>query len=490
MDSWCQGDIITIHAGTGAGKSHWVKHSLYEKAKSEGKKILFLLHRLACIKQFQKEIDKDGKSDVIKIKTYQGFDHVADEYYTLDIDYDGYIVSDECHYFISDAGFNDRTDKTMRRILDNRKATKIFMSATANWINCHLDKLSYITLKYDFEPNFDFISNLFFFNQESSITDIVDSVEGKVLLFINKRAMELKLSQNYDDALFYCGKGNDLYPFVDEVKIENIFETGRMPCNKLFTTSALDTGLNLIDENLNTIIISNITELAVIKQCIGRRRHGSVNVYIHNPHPNTLYYRARENDKFGEQLRKLSKHGLSAYLKEVAPAANYEAYEIFQDLGYIEEYMRDININRIYRYEHLSNELSDYIERDFTDVVSEALDTDYSLYEEEAQLNTILSYLNKIKDKYLMSDEKEALIQLLNVRGSNNAQRTTRQPLNDWLNEKDIPFIIDDRQLTLDEGRRRYWIVREKAVRVADDIDNGHDLDTLFEYLETQETAQ
>lgn len=89
-----------------------------------------------------------------------------------------------------------------------------------------------------------------------------------------------------------------------------------------------------------------------------------------------------------------------------------------------------------------------------------------------------------------MSDEKEALIQLLNVRGSNNAQRTTRQPLNDWLNEKDIPFIIDDRQLTLDEGRRRYWIVREKAVRVADDIDNGHDLDTLFEYLETQETAQ
>ena len=42
IKKWNKGDIITITAGTGAGKSYFIKNILYAFAKQENKKILFL----------------------------------------------------------------------------------------------------------------------------------------------------------------------------------------------------------------------------------------------------------------------------------------------------------------------------------------------------------------------------------------------------------------------------------------------------------------
>ncbi|MBU3161645.1 DEAD/DEAH box helicase family protein [Clostridium frigoris] len=50
--TWNKGDIITIRAGTGAGKSYFVKTILYAFAKKNHKRILFLIHRTNCVDQF------------------------------------------------------------------------------------------------------------------------------------------------------------------------------------------------------------------------------------------------------------------------------------------------------------------------------------------------------------------------------------------------------------------------------------------------------
>lgn len=65
IESWHNGDVVTISAGTGAGKSYFIKNILYAKAKSEHKKILMLVHRAKCSNQFEIEIEADDKSDII-----------------------------------------------------------------------------------------------------------------------------------------------------------------------------------------------------------------------------------------------------------------------------------------------------------------------------------------------------------------------------------------------------------------------------------------
>ncbi len=46
------------------GKSYFIKNNLYEYAKKQGKKILFLLHRKNAITQFEQEIKRDKKEDI------------------------------------------------------------------------------------------------------------------------------------------------------------------------------------------------------------------------------------------------------------------------------------------------------------------------------------------------------------------------------------------------------------------------------------------
>ena len=60
---WTTRDIVIISAGTGTGKSYFIKNSLYQYAKENNKKILFLIHRTNCTSQFQSEIERDGKTD-------------------------------------------------------------------------------------------------------------------------------------------------------------------------------------------------------------------------------------------------------------------------------------------------------------------------------------------------------------------------------------------------------------------------------------------
>ncbi len=111
IESW-NNDIITIKAPTGAGKSYFVKYTLYNFAKSNNKKILFLIHRTNCVNQFQMEIEQAKKTDVIDIKTYQKLEILNQTYKTyFDFSEYQYIVCDEFHYFMGDAAFSKTTDK-------------------------------------------------------------------------------------------------------------------------------------------------------------------------------------------------------------------------------------------------------------------------------------------------------------------------------------------------------------------------------------------
>ncbi len=88
VNKWNNGDIITIKAGTGAGKSYFIKNNLNAIAKRDGDKILMLLHRSNCKDQFYNELLEDNKLDNITITTYQHIEALAKkgiefEFFTL-----------------------------------------------------------------------------------------------------------------------------------------------------------------------------------------------------------------------------------------------------------------------------------------------------------------------------------------------------------------------------------------------------------------------
>lgn len=110
ISKWNSGDNIVITAGTGSGKSYFVKNVLYEYAKSHNQKILLLEHRKNCKDQFVEEINQDGKQDVITTLTYQSVEVAYLNNYLKDLTKFDYIFCDEFHYFTSDSAFNHTTD--------------------------------------------------------------------------------------------------------------------------------------------------------------------------------------------------------------------------------------------------------------------------------------------------------------------------------------------------------------------------------------------
>ena len=115
--AWNTINPVIITAGTGVGKSYFVKNILYEYARKNKQKILMLIHRKPCVEQFQMEISNDGKDDVIDIMTYQKLESYEIHEKNLDLQKYIYIVCDEFHYFISDAGFNNTTDISFSKIM-------------------------------------------------------------------------------------------------------------------------------------------------------------------------------------------------------------------------------------------------------------------------------------------------------------------------------------------------------------------------------------
>jgi len=135
LNRWETGDMVLIDAPTGKGKSYFIMNGLYDYCKKNYKKILFLTNRNLLKDQFITSLRKEHKLDIIDIRNYQSIekDIIEQGQDKIDIDlskYD-YVIADECHYFFTDALFNDKTDLFIEFLTDYRKSIVILLSAAA-----------------------------------------------------------------------------------------------------------------------------------------------------------------------------------------------------------------------------------------------------------------------------------------------------------------------------------------------------------------------
>ncbi|KAA0965271.1 hypothetical protein FQ087_02890 [Sporosarcina sp. ANT_H38] len=295
---WQRGDIIAFSAGTGKGKSHFVKNKLYDHVKSIGKRILFFLHRSNTLEQFKAEIAAEGKSDVIDLITYQSFEKAIIHQNQIDLGIYEYIICDEYHYFGNDSSFNKYTDVSLNEIIEGAdERIVVLMSATNEFIKEYLYNRKSITPKeYVLPANYDYVKTLEFYEDDQLIIDgLKKRVEKgeKALIFIESATDCYELFKQFEEhSMFICGKSHRKYKYVDEEKREQLLKNQRFEDLFLFTTQTLDAGLNIIDDDLHFIIV-DIADPDVLVQCVGRKRIQYEEDYVH------LVVKNRSNGRLG-----------------------------------------------------------------------------------------------------------------------------------------------------------------------------------------------
>lgn len=487
--SW-QKDVVIIKAPTGSGKSYFVKNSIYKVAKQNNKKILFLIHRSNCKNQFEMEIAESGSDDVIDIKTYQILEARKHKYKkNFDFSSYQYIVCDEFHYFMGDAAFNKTTDISLNMILKQTHTTRIFMSATGDFVKEYINKVKKIkSIDYELNITYEYISSLKFFNKDESMELFMEEAiknKDKAIFFIQSAKKAYELYFKYKDyCLFNCSKSNEsgFYKYVDNNKITEMLKNERFEEQILITTSCLDAGVNIIDTDLKHIVV-DIEDIGSLIQCIGRKRIQSKDDTFH------LYVKGISNKQLGGKITNLNnrikmadyldEHTVKEYIEKYS--RTYDANNIVYD-DVVEEADKGTKVINELMYFKCKNDLKiinmmlkRYGDFGYYKYIATTLgffDKDYGRYtyqiiEEDFKNTQLERYLDKLKGKALWKDAQDELIQFIGLKDKKYRLQTSVNQLNSYLESNEIPYKIiskEDRR-KLKNGKRnnyfgkRYWII-------------------------------
>ncbi|MEY8415640.1 DEAD/DEAH box helicase family protein [Tissierella praeacuta] len=292
--SWTEGTNIMITAPTGSGKSTIIMgnksegvYGLNDFALEQGKSILFLTNRDLLKGQFKEIIKKNGSSN-IRLMNYQAIEKLLLDKVDMQLlnEYD-YIVIDECHYFFNDSTFNDKTDLSLKWILEQNDKTRIFMSATSNSIVEYLEKYAELDLiKYSIDRDYSYIDKLYFYEDDEVLKKmLLELPKDEKAIYFSGAEKSYNISQELEGASFYCSEHNRTYSQYRDMEVyEQIKNNYKFDGKILCTTTVMDNGVSILDDAVKHIII-DVFDIDSLIQCLGRKRlsYGEkVNVYIKN----------------------------------------------------------------------------------------------------------------------------------------------------------------------------------------------------------------
>jgi superfamily II DNA or RNA helicase len=487
INKWVNGDIITIKAGTGAGKSYFIKNHLYETAKRNNNKILMLIHRRNCVDQFQDELQQGKKTEGIDIKTYQYLETLYKNNQTFNFDEYHYIVADEFHYFMSDAAFNKTTDMSLNSILDQSGKIRIFMSATGDYMTKYIrDHKKMKTRDYEVPINFNFIRQLTFFNKDETLESFIDeAIEGKSkgIFFIQSAKKAYELYKKYSEhCLFNCSKNNEeYYKFVNEQKINNMLHDEKFDELILITTTCMDAGVNIKDKDVKHIVC-DVKDISTLVQCIGRKRLETDKDKI------SLYIKTITNQQLGgietqlakklEMARFLRKHTVQQYIEKYQ--REYDRYSIVYDdvtedkdkctkkVNELMYFKCLIDINQIHTMKK-NGEFGycKYLAFKFG-FFDEWSGFNYRLIEEDNRNDELENYLESIVGKRLLKEGQKELIDMIQLKDGRGRIQKSIQQFNAYFSENKMGYLLVSKKTSKTENgqkkRLTYWEVLNNII--------------------------
>lgn len=485
IKSWKNGDIITIKAGTGAGKSYMVKNHLYSWAKSNNKKILFLIHRKNCVDQFQMEIEEDKKTDVIDIRTYQSIEFIQKSNQEFDFSKYEYIVCDEFRYFMGDASFNKTTDMSLDAILSQTNKIRIFMSATGDYMKNYIEKYKGLTIiPYELDIDFSFIKELAFFNKDETLDFFIEETmkrKEKSIFFIQSVEKAYNIHKKYKKhTIFNCSKYNSkYYKHVDKKKIDNILKNEKFESPILITTECMDAGVNIIDKDVKHIIV-DVEDVGSLIQCIGRKRQqdkeDKIYLYIKNIHNKQLGGMITQTQKKIKMAEFFKINTVQEYIKKYNRETNKT--DIVYDVT-VEE--TDKSTKKLNELMYFKNKI-DIVEYQFmlqygkygycsylADKFGFIGDKQYTIMEEDFYNKSLEDYLDSIVGEVMLtSDDRKELIERLDVK-SNGKQLKSLDSLNSAMRERKINFYIDKFETSrVINGRKKNYKSAWRLLKLVD----------------------
>lgn len=446
VKAWNSSKIVIISAQCGKGKSYLIKNYLYQVAKEQNKKILMLLHRKKCIEQFQKEIELDGKTDFIDIKSYQYIEWHILHNSPIDLSEYGYIVNDEFHYWLEDAGFNKTTDISFHAVMKQSNAVRIFTSATGEHVEDFIRKTYNIDpLEYKIDHHYNFVRHLTVINKDETIENLIESNihNNKKTVVFNQSATKAYNLYNifHENALFCCSDQCRFHQHIDKQAINSMLVNQKFEKTVLITTSCLDAGWNLVDENVHDIII-DITDISSLIQCIGRKRIKSDSDYI------DVYIKNITNKKLnGLKANILSQLKMADYLKVHSTQELIHEFPRQYDKSYIiyDDANNEKKINALMYYKkQLDIKAIDYMlnldKFGYAKYLSQFFGKQISLMCEDSSIERYLVEHTDIPMKQVK--DRKAFLEKMNVRQDGHLVKG-KDTINDVLiNELQLPYRI------------------------------------------------
>lgn len=479
---WKIGDLIFIKAGTGAGKSYFIKNKLNKWCQENGQYILFLTNRCSLKNQVKSDI---GSFSNITVKNYQELEEliIKDR---LDISNFKYVVCDEAHYFFTDSAFNRRTDLFFNKILDNTGICKIFMTATPRLLTWYLEDKD-ITPKfiYELKPDYTYLDAVVAFNTYETIDSIIEEIphDEQIILFSSaKRALEI--AKKYKGT-FICSKYNKdkLYDkhvkgTENEKELNRIINEGKFNNHLLCTTTALDNGVNINEGVPVKHIIIDVFDRDEFVQCLGRKRvreGEKVNLYFYSWNDNQKLngFRTRVNNTL-ERANFLLENGEIKYT-QTKFKTDISDSRIIDDVVIDGQIHKIVNNCMYKKYKFDSNcydaILSKKHDITYKSIIAIALGKNKDDIEEIEITEIILSLeetLESLVGQLLFKEERKELIEYIGLKDARGRLQKSIGQLNEYLSANKLPYIIvskvDKRRKLEDDSinpnrDKKYWEV-------------------------------
>lgn len=285
-------EFVILDCGTACGKTYFCINRLGKYAANKKKKLLYLCNRSKLRSQTYWQVRNLNLQATIYVTSYQALQKKIQQGDTIP-HYD-YIIADECHYFTTDAGFNDYTDVAYNYVMKQKESVVVFVSATAKKFFKYLQDTNKVKKKnsYRLDKDYSYVTKLFYY-QGDELHGIIDDILGnevdsKIIVFCNSGNRIIDMSKIYGDkADYYCSKNakdkrlrtlcgwkeNEQGKVIEEPACIKVYADDLITFDKriLFTTSVLDNGVDLKDRRIKHVF-SEIIDVDTMIQSLGRKR--------------------------------------------------------------------------------------------------------------------------------------------------------------------------------------------------------------------------
>lgn len=506
---WRSGDVVKIQAQTGSGKTHFIVNTLanqlleYEFNPKMNEKMLILCNRINLKRQLKKDLCKKFKIDIpdnlkdldemtkinnVTVMSYQTLNEMLineqyDEDFDVFLEYK-YIVCDEIHYILEDS-FTTKTKYTLDALIKSKSSSiKIFMSATMGSLDVAIDKFftknqeecfgTGIKDIHEYKTGIDYsYIDPYYFKKDETIIDriINDETDEKWIIFITKiqngKTIMRKLQENGVNVELIHAKSKSK-------ELNNIVMNEKFNCKVLIATTCLNNGININDEKVKHIVCKSYN-LTTFVQEIGRIR-----VNIHDAYKINLYLPTSTKKQWLDIRKIYDKIIDDCTLLKTNPNEFKRKYnDNPKDLpdgvfSLSPEMEWKINITRqIYAYEQQKfiNGILDnfdkhkektYIMKQLNELgLNKYISKEKSLeviYEDKRK-NEIKDYVISIMNTYLNDEDKNKLIDIINLRDDRNRKQRGFNSIKGYLEDNFRLTLDNDNREYVEGSRQRRWVI-------------------------------